>query len=45
MLATIKRAIGLLAITLAATSTPANGASSPLGVWMEHSRPCRGGDH
>ena len=35
MLATIKRAIGLLAITLAATSTPAYGASSPLGVWME----------
>ena len=35
MFATIKRAIGPLAITLAATSIPAFAASSPLGVWME----------
>ena len=36
MIAIIKRAIGPLAITLAAASTPAFAASSPLGVWIDH---------
>ena len=35
MLTIIKRAIGPLAIALAA-STPAFAASSPLGVWIDH---------
>src|ERR1700733_3884766 len=36
MFAIIKRAIGPLAITLAAASTPAFAAGSPLGVWIDH---------
>jgi uncharacterized protein (DUF2147 family) len=36
MIAIIKRAIGPLAITLAAASTPAFAASSPLGIWIDH---------
>jgi uncharacterized protein (DUF2147 family) len=36
MIAIIKRAIGPLAITLAAAATPAFAASSPLGVWIDH---------
>src|ERR1700680_3742630 len=36
MIAIIKRAIGPLAITLAAASTPAFAASSPLVIWIDH---------
>jgi len=36
MIGIIKRAIGPLAITVAAASTPAFAASSPLGVWIDH---------
>jgi uncharacterized protein (DUF2147 family) len=36
MIGIIKRAIGPLAITLAAASSPAFAASSPLGVWIDH---------
>jgi uncharacterized protein (DUF2147 family) len=36
MIAIIKRAIGPLAITLAAASTPALAAGSPIGVWIDH---------
>jgi uncharacterized protein (DUF2147 family) len=36
MFAIIKRTIGPLAITLAAASTPAFAAGSPLGVWIDH---------
>ncbi len=36
MFGIIKRAIGPLVITVAAASTPAFAASSPLGVWIDH---------
>jgi uncharacterized protein (DUF2147 family) len=36
MVAIIKRAIGPLAITLAAASTPAFAAGNPIGVWIDH---------
>jgi len=36
MIALIKRAIGPLAITLAAASSPALAAGNPLGVWIDH---------
>src|SRR4249920_4056345 len=36
MFGIIKRAIGPLAITVAAASTPAFAVSSPLGVWIDH---------
>jgi len=36
MLTIIKRAIGPLVIALAASGTPALAASSPLGVWIDH---------
>src|SRR4029077_19477013 len=36
MIGIIKRAIGPLAITVVAASTPAFAASSPLGVWIDH---------
>ncbi|HJU30230.1 MAG TPA: DUF2147 domain-containing protein [Hyphomicrobiaceae bacterium] len=36
MIAHIKRAIAPLAISLAAAATPAMAASSPYGVWIDH---------
>ena len=36
MIATIKRAIAPLAITLASAWTPAFAAGSPIGVWIDH---------
>ena len=36
MIATFKRAIAPLAITLASAWTPAFAAGSPIGVWIDH---------
>ena len=43
MFGIIKHAIGPLAVTLAAASTPAFAASSPLGVWIDQLRLAGGG--